>query len=58
MDLNDPVLEPVTFDDETQHLEGSSSIAADPGLGIEEEDGVQSDGSGSDGDYDIEDMDY
>lgn len=58
MDLNDPVLEPVTFDDETQRLEGSSSTAADPGLGIEEEDGVQSDGSGSDGDYDIEDMDY
>jgi len=60
MDLNDPVLEPVTFDDETQHFEGSSSTAADPGLGIEEEDGVQSDGSGSDGDYDIEpeDMDY
>ena len=62
MDLNDPVLEPVTFDDETQHFEGSSSTptnaAADLELGIDEEDGVQSDGSGSDGDYDIEDMDY
>jgi hypothetical protein len=56
MDLNDPVLEPVTFDDES--LEGSSSTptnaVADLGLGIEEEDGVESDGSGSDGDYDME----
>ena len=62
MDLNDPVLEPVTFDDETQHLEGSSSTPTnatpDLGLGIEDEDGVESNGSGSDGDYDIEDMDY
>ena len=62
MDLNDPVLEPVTFDDES--LEGSSSTPtnatgmADLGLGIEE-DGVGPDGSGNDGDYDMEEgMDY
>ena len=63
MDLNDPVLEPMTFDDES--LEGSSSTptnaagAGDLGLGIEEEDVVGSDGNGSYGDYDMEeDMDY
>lgn len=47
MDLNDLVLEPVTFDDESEYLEGSSSTAtnvvADLGLGIEEEDGIESD---------------
>ena len=63
MDLNDPVLQLVTFDDES--LEGSSSTPAnavgarDLGLGIEEEDGVGSDGNGNYGDYYMEeDMDY
>jgi len=60
MDLNEPVLERVTFDDES--LEGSSytptNATGDFGLG-KEEDGAESDGSGSDGDYDMEeDLNY
>ena len=44
LDLNDPVLEPVTFDD-SNHLEGSSSTPADidPQMVEEEEEGESSD---------------
>jgi hypothetical protein len=56
LDLNEPVLEPVTFDD-GDPLEGSSSTPADADLGLdieEEEDGGESSGSG--GDFDDSDM--
>ena len=57
IDLNDPMLEPITFDDEPH--EGSSSTpvdaAADLGLGIEEEDGGESSASDSDDDFSMED---
>ena len=58
MDLNEPVLEPVTFDEDNKDpLDESSTTptggAAELGLGIEEEeDGGQD--SGSDADYDME----
>ena len=51
MDINDPVLEPVTFDD-NDRMEGSSSTAidADHQMGREEEEGEEDEdqGSGSD----------
>jgi hypothetical protein len=57
MDLNEPMLEPVTFDDDNP-LEESSSTAADvqTGLDIEKEleDGGES--SGGDADFDDDDM--
>jgi hypothetical protein len=51
LDLNEPVLEPVTFDD-GDPLEGSSSTPTDAqtALDIEEEDGGES--SGGDADFD------
>jgi hypothetical protein len=57
MDLNEPVLEPVSFDEDNEEpLDESSSTPADGatelGLGIEEEDGGQD--NGSDVDYDME----
>jgi hypothetical protein len=58
MDLNEPVLESVTFDEDNEEpLDQSSSTPAggstELGLGIEEEeDGGQD--SGSDVDYDME----
>jgi len=63
MDLNDPVLEPVTFDDEPN--EGSSTTpedvagAANLGLGTkdEEDDGEES-SDNNDGDFDMELEDY
>ena len=56
MDLNDPVLEPVTFEDDIP-LEGSSSTTTNPvwqiGLDVEEpEVGGESDGCGADFDDD------
>ena len=47
MDLNDPVLEPVTFDD-SGHMEGSSSTAADADhqMGREEEEGDEDEDQG------------
>ena len=63
MDLNDPVLEPVTFDDEPN--EGSSATpedvagAADLGLGTEdEEDDGEESSDNNDGDFDMELEDY
>eukprot|EP00253_Pinus_taeda_P032082 PITA_32082 len=53
MDLNDPVLEPVRFDD----LEGSTSIAADAEATMdtgEEEDAEESSGDHDDGDSDVD----
>lgn len=54
------MLEPIIFEDES--LEGSSSTptnaAWDLGFGIEQKDGAESNASGSDGDYDMEDPDY
>ena len=51
MDLNDPVLDPVTFDD-SDRIEGSSStsVDADCQMGREEEEGEEDEdrGSGSD----------
>jgi hypothetical protein len=50
LDLNDPVLEPITFDD-GDPLEGSSSIAADAQIAVdieEEEDGEESNGEDTD----------
>jgi len=58
MYLNEPVLEPVTFDDDSEPLEGSSSTpagATDLGLGTDEED--EGEGNGSDADYDMEEED-
>ena len=58
MDLNDPVLEPVTFDDEPH--EGSFATpedaagAADHGLGIEDNGRESSDNN--DGDFDMEEL--
>ena len=49
MDLNDPVLEPVTFDDSvSDHMEGSSSTAAyaDHQMGREEEEGDEDEDQG------------
>ena len=60
LDLNDPVLEPVTFDDDDP-LEGSSSTAANAQIALdieeeeEEEDGEES--SGEDTDIDVYVMD-
>ena len=63
MDLNDPVLEPVTFDDEPH--EGSSATpedvagATDLGLGTEdEEDDGEESSDNNDGDFDMELEDY
>ena len=63
MDLNDPVLEPVTFNDEPN--EGSSATpedvagAADLGLGTEdEEDDGEESSDNNDGDFDMELEDY
>ena len=57
MDLNDPVLEPVTFDD-SDRIEGSSSIAtdADRQMGREEEEGQEDEdwGRGSDEYVDVD----
>ena len=53
MDLNDPVLEPVRFDD----LEGSTSIPADAEATMdigEEEDAEESNGDHDDGDNDVD----
>jgi len=52
MDLNDPVLEPVRFDD----LEGSASIPADAEatMDIGEEDAEESSGDHDDGDSDAD----
>jgi hypothetical protein len=57
MDLNEPMLEPVTFDEDNEEpLDESSSTptngATKLGLGIEDEDGGQE--NGSDVDYDME----
>jgi hypothetical protein len=58
LDLNEPVLEPVTFDD-GDPLEGSSSTPANAQIAMdieEEEDGGESSGSNVDlDDYDMED---
>jgi hypothetical protein len=57
LDLNEPVLEPVTFDD-GDPLKGSSSTPTDAqiALDIEEEDGGESTGSDVNlDDYDMED---
>ena len=63
MDLNDPVLESVTFDDEPN--EGSSATpkdvagAVDLGLGTEdEEDDGEESSDNNDGDFDMELEDY
>jgi hypothetical protein len=59
LDPNEPVLEPVTFDD-GDPLEGSSSTSRDAQIALdieeEEEDGRESSGSGSDVDLDDYDM--
>lgn len=54
-DLN----EATTFDDESleESFSTPTNAAWDLGLGIEE-DGAESDGNGSDGDYDMEDLEY
>jgi hypothetical protein len=62
LDLNDPVLEPVTFDD-GDPFEGSSSTAADAQIPLdieeEEEDGEESSGEGTDiDDYFMEEKYY
>jgi len=59
LDLNESVLEPVTFDDDDP-LEGSSSTPLDAHIGLdieeEEEDGGESSDSDADfDDYDIDD---
>jgi hypothetical protein len=58
LDLNDPMLEPVTFDDDDP-LEGSSSTAANAQIALdieEEEDGEESIGEDTDiDDYVMED---
>jgi hypothetical protein len=60
MDLNDPVLEPVTFEDDIP-LEGSSSTTADPvpQIGLDdhvEEPEIGGESSGDDVDFDDDDM--
>ena len=47
LDINDPVLEPVTFD-ESDRMEGSSSTAGDAGhqMGREEEEGEEDEDQG------------
>ena len=47
MDLNDPMLEPVTFDN-SDHMEGSSSTVADADhqMGREEEEGEEEEDQG------------
>ena len=64
MDLNDPVLEPVTFEDDIP-LEGSSSTTTDsvPQIGVDDhveqpEIGGESSGDDVDFDDDIESEDY
>jgi hypothetical protein len=58
LDLNEPMLEPVTFDDDDP-LEGSSSTPVDAQIALdieEEEDGGESTGSDANlDDYDMED---
>jgi len=59
MDLNDPVLEPITFDEENEvPFDESSSTPLDRaeelGLGIEEEEEDEGHDNGSDADYDME----
>ena len=57
MDLDDPVLEPITFDD-SDRIEGSSSTAADADrqMGREEEEGEEDEdrGRGSDEYVDVD----
>jgi len=55
MDLNDPVLEPVTFD-ESDRMEGSSSTAGDAGhqMGREEDEGEEDEDQGSDEYVDVD----
>jgi hypothetical protein len=60
MDLNDPVLEPITFENDIP-LEGSSSTAADPipQIGLDdhvEESEIGGESSGDDTDFDDDDM--
>jgi hypothetical protein len=60
MDLNDPVLEPVTFEDDIS-LEGSSSTTADsvPQIGLDdhvEQPNIGGERSGDNVDFDDDDM--
>lgn len=54
LDLNEPVLEPVTFDD-GDHLEGSSSTPTDIEIRLDIEEDV-GENNGNDVDFDDDDM--